>query len=97
MEAVPTANIAHDTNRFFINPKDHIDLRREARRRDVEVLGFYHSHPRTPAAPSAADCAEAAYPGHLYLIVSLTTDPPQVRLFRFENASFVDVVIVEET
>ena len=38
------------------------------------MIGFYHSHPHSPAEPSAADVAEATYPGALYLIVSLVAE-----------------------
>ena len=34
-------------------------------------LGFYHSHPRGPPAPSATDEAEATWTGFVYCIVSL--------------------------
>lgn len=90
-EAIQTANVSEAPNRFFIDPKGHIDGRRDARRRGLEVLGFYHSHPHTRAMPSATDRAEAAYPGLLYLIVSLATDPAEARLFRFEKEDFLEV------
>jgi proteasome lid subunit RPN8/RPN11 len=35
---------------------------------DVEVLGFYHSHPDHPAAPSAYDL-EHAWPWYSYIIL----------------------------
>ena len=85
VDAIPTRNVAGDESRFLIDPKDHIDGRREARRRGLEVVGFYHSHPRSPAEPSATDVAEASYPDHVYLIVSLASEPPDVALFRFAN------------
>src|SRR5438552_2120995 len=61
-EAVRAQNIADGPSRFLIDPKDHIDARRAARGRGLEVLGFYHSHPHSPAWPSPTDVAEAAYP-----------------------------------
>src|SRR5438105_1085350 len=71
-EAVRTRNIADEpVSRFVIDPKDHIDGRRDARRRGLDVVGFYHSHPRSPARPSETDRAEASYSDYLYLIVSL--------------------------
>jgi proteasome lid subunit RPN8/RPN11 len=97
IEAIPTTNTASDPNCFVIDPKDHVDRRREARRRGLDVLGFYHSHPHTPAVPSARDRAEAAYSGHLYLIVSVAADPVEVRLFRVEDEDFSEVMIVEGT
>jgi proteasome lid subunit RPN8/RPN11 len=75
-------NIAADPNRFLIDPKDHIDACKEARRRGIDVVGFYHSHPRSAAVPSPTDLAEASYPDHLYLIASLAAEQPDVRLYR---------------
>jgi proteasome lid subunit RPN8/RPN11 len=93
-EAIQTLNVSEVPNRFFIDPRGHIDGRRDARRRGLEVLGFYHSHPHTRAEPSETDRAEAAYPGALYLIVSLASDPAEVRLFRFEGEGFVEIALV---
>jgi proteasome lid subunit RPN8/RPN11 len=83
-EAVPAKNIAASSTRFLIDPKDHIDARRMARVRSLEVVGFYHSHPHSPAWPSPADVAEAAYPEAVYLIVSLEGGA-QARLFRIDH------------
>lgn len=90
-EAARTRNIAADPNRFEIHPEDHIHARRDARHRGLEVLGFYHSHPRSPATPSPTDLDEASYPGHLYLIVSVRSEPAEVRLYRFEAGAFQQV------
>jgi proteasome lid subunit RPN8/RPN11 len=86
-EAARTRNIADQPrSRFLIDPKDYIDLRRSARARRLEVLGFYHSHPASPAVPSPTDRAEAAYPGHLYLIVGLAAEPPDVAIYRLDES-----------
>jgi proteasome lid subunit RPN8/RPN11 len=85
VEAVRTRNIADEpVSRFVVDPQDHINGRRGARRRGLDVVGFYHSHPRSPAIPSETDRAEASYPDHLYLIVSLAGDPPDIALFRVD-------------
>jgi proteasome lid subunit RPN8/RPN11 len=86
--AVRARNIASEPTRFLIDPHDHIDGRRDARRRGLEVVGFYHSHPRSAAVPSETDVAEATYTGHLYLIVSLAGDTAETRLFRLEKQAF---------
>ena len=94
-EAVPTSNLASDPNhRFVLDPETHIAARREARQRGLEVVGFYHSHPRSPALPSATDLAEAAYPGHLCAIVSLLDEPAEIRIYRFEGGAFLSVPFV---
>ena len=88
-EAVRTRNVAgQERSRFVIDPKDHIDGRRDARQRGVEVIGFYHSHPCSPASPSETDRAEASYPGHLYLIVSLADSAPDIAMFRLDGGDF---------
>ena len=96
VEAVRTRNTAAGPSRFEIDPEDHIAARRSARERGLDVLGFYHSHPRSPATPSATDLAEASYPGHLYLIVSLMADPADVCLYRFEAGAFREVTWTSE-
>jgi proteasome lid subunit RPN8/RPN11 len=95
-EAAPTRNLAGDPNRFLIDPEEHIVARREGRRRGLELVGFYHSHPHSPAVPSATDLAEAAYPDHFHAIVSLVAEPALVRLYRLESGRFVEVAFVTE-
>ena len=81
VEAVRARNIADVATRFVIDPSDHFAALRNGRQRGLDVLGFYHSHPRSPAIPSETDVGEASYPDHLYAIVSLAADPADVRLF----------------
>lgn len=90
-EAVRANNIAAGPARFCIDPKDHIDARRDARARGLEVLGFYHSHPHSPAWPSETDVAEAAYPDAVHLIVSLAGGVAAANLFRIEASAAVAV------
>ena len=93
-EAVRTRNASDDPNRFLIDPQAHIEARREARGRDLEVIGFYHSHPHSPAEPSSTDRQEASYPDHLYLIVSPATDPAEIRLFKLVAGNFLEVPFI---
>ena len=93
-EAVRTRNASDDPNRFLIDPQAHIEARREARGRDLGVIGFYHSHPHSPAEPSSTDLKEASYPDHLYLIVSPATDPPEIQLFKLVAGNFLEVPFI---
>ena len=53
---VPAANLAADRRRaFVVAPRDLALALAAARRDGLRLLGFYHSHPRGPAAPSADD------------------------------------------
>ena len=57
-------------NRYVIAPEQLLQAEREARALELEVLGFFHSHPDHPAQPSAFDL-EHAWPYYSYVIVSL--------------------------
>jgi proteasome lid subunit RPN8/RPN11 len=95
VEAVRARNLADEpATRFLIDPADHFAARRTARGRGLEVVGFYHSHPSSPAEPSARDRAEFTYAGHLYAIVSLRVEPAEIRLFRFDAGNFHRVSFV---
>lgn len=56
-------------NRFLIQPEELLRGERYARDKDLEVVGFYHSHPDSPAVPSQYDL-EHAWPTYSYIIVS---------------------------
>lgn len=58
-------------DRYEIDPQDLLAAEREARQTGLVVLGFYHSHPDVPAAPSATDTARA-WPWYTYLILATT-------------------------
>jgi len=57
-------------NRYVIDPKTVLAAHKEARNAELDVVGYYHSHPDHPAEPSEFD-REHAWPGLSYLIVSL--------------------------
>lgn len=70
---VPVHNraVKNRNKRYRISAGDYRDADHEARTRDLDVVGFYHSHPDHPAEPSATDLAEATLPGYSYVIVSV--------------------------
>ncbi|MDR2071043.1 MAG: M67 family metallopeptidase [Treponema sp.] len=57
-------------HRFVITPEDFMRAEKEARQRNREILGIYHSHPDHPARPSEYD-TEQALPFYSYVIVSV--------------------------
>jgi predicted GIY-YIG superfamily endonuclease/proteasome lid subunit RPN8/RPN11 len=71
-KVVPAANV-HPTpkNHFEIDPQALIDAHRTARQGGPEVIGYYHSHPRGPATPSATDCEMASGDGRVWAIVAM--------------------------
>ena len=94
-EAVPARNISEQPAvRFLIDPHDHLAALRDARRRGLDVVGFYHSHPRSGAHPSPTDLAEASYPNLLTAIAGLGVQPPELRLFRLGDGNILPVGFV---
>ena len=70
-------------NRFLIQPEELMRGERYARSKDIEVVGFYHSHPDSPARPSQYDL-EHAWPTYSYIIVS-TSEGQSGDLFSWEQ------------
>ncbi len=95
--AVRARNTLSSPTRYQIDPGDQIAAMRAARERGEAIVGFYHSHPASSPAPSAADRAEAAYPGHCYLIVfpGSSAAAPEIRGFRLhDSGTFRAVTLV---
>jgi proteasome lid subunit RPN8/RPN11 len=55
---------------YRIAPKTLLAAHRQARALNLDLVGYYHSHPDNPAVPSEVD-REEAWPGVSYLIVSV--------------------------
>ena len=55
-------------NRYNIDPKELVRIQRQARERDEDIIGFYHSHPDHPAQWSKTDLEEAHWIGCSYVI-----------------------------
>jgi proteasome lid subunit RPN8/RPN11 len=73
-EILPISNKREESaryNRFLIRPKEFLFCEKTARNQNLEIIGFYHSHPDHPAIPSQYDL-EHALPVYSYVIVSVT-------------------------
>jgi desampylase len=70
-EARPAANVATDPlRRFEIDPQSLVDAHRGARAGELQVIGYYHSHPAGPGEPSDTDRAMAPGDGKVWAIVA---------------------------
>lgn len=73
IEVQPISN-ARETvakhNRFLIRPEDLMRGERYARSKELDVIGFYHSHPDHPAIPSQYDL-EHAWPVYSYIVLAV--------------------------
>lgn len=58
-------------DRYNIDPKELLSLQRQAAKQQLDIIGFYHSHPDHPARWSVTDLAEAHWLGCSYVITSV--------------------------
>jgi proteasome lid subunit RPN8/RPN11 len=57
-------------HRYAMTPQDWARLEDEADERGLELVGYYHSHPDSPAIPSIYD-RDHALPNFVYIITSV--------------------------
>jgi proteasome lid subunit RPN8/RPN11 len=72
-DSIPVENAreaGEQYHRFRIEPEDLMKAELAARKRKLDVLGFYHSHPDHPAKPSDYD-KEHALPYYSYIITAV--------------------------
>lgn len=57
-------------HRYAMTPQDWMRLEDEADSRGLSLVGYYHSHPNSPAIPSVYD-RDHALPNFVYIITSV--------------------------
>lgn len=85
---VRARNLASLESRYEIAAADHFAAVRAARDEGLEVVGAYHSHPGSPAEPSATD-REAAFAGFLFAIAS-PVPHPHLRVWELIDGNFAE-------
>jgi proteasome lid subunit RPN8/RPN11 len=74
----PLVNRRDDSprNRFSLTAKDVREAEKAAQQHELDVVGWYHSHPDHPARPSQYD-KDHAWPWYSYIIVSVRSGAPE--------------------
>ena len=57
--------------RYLITPQQYKHADDYARSLGLGIIGYYHSHPDHPAAPSGYDLDHSCWPGESYIIVAV--------------------------
>ena len=94
-------NTDNSRTHFMMEPKEQFATVKDIRSAGLEMLAIYHSHPETPARPSAEDIRLALTPNVIYVIVSLqsertpkeSTNGPAVRGFRISGTNVTEVPV----
>lgn len=95
-------NMAANSNvAYEAAPEDLFAAQRQMRDRGEQLLGIYHSHPRSAQpAPSETDVRLAYYPQAIYFIIGLAGPEPVMRAFRIlereERWEEVEYAIADE-
>jgi proteasome lid subunit RPN8/RPN11 len=92
-------NADRSNDHFMMEPKEQFAVTKDIRAAGLKMLAIYHSHPETPARPSAEDVRLALTPDVIYVIVSLRdARAPVVKGFLIEERDIaaVPVEIVKE-
>jgi len=92
-------NVDNSSDHFMMEPAEQFKVVKDIRSAALEMLAIYHSHPETPARPSAEDIRLALTPDVIYVIVSLqNSNRPAVNGFLIQdsNVTKVPVKIVKE-
>lgn len=89
---------------FQMDAREMAMAQRDIRSKDLDLIGFYHSHTFSPARPSQTDITIAMefesyrkklnFPEPLHLIISLEhTDSPEIRAYRIQDSQATEVSI----
>jgi proteasome lid subunit RPN8/RPN11 len=80
-------NVARDRQMGYeAAPEELFAAQRTMRERGEELLGIYHSHPRSrEPVPSETDVRLAYYPSAVYFIIGLGSNTETLRAFRISE------------
>ncbi len=88
------ANADQSNDHFMMQPEEQFRVAKDIRAAGLEMLAIYHSHPESPAMPSAEDIRLALTPDVIYVIVSLQNeDYPSVKGFLINNGNVEEIVV----
>jgi len=90
----PCRNAAASPYRYEIDPDDLLRLTLATEGAGEEFWAIVHSHVASPARPSPTDIGLAFYPDALYLLVSLASEPPEIRAWRIRDAEVHEVELL---
>jgi len=85
-------NADNSPSTYSIAPAELLRILNALDSAGLDLLASFHSHLASRAYPSPTDVYNAGWPDLRYVIVSLATQPPEMRVYRIEN----DVISEEQ-
>ena len=87
-------NAEHRHDHYMMAPEQQFEAVKDIRSSSLDMLAIYHSHPETPARPSAEDVRLALTPNVVYVILSLQPDNgPAVKGFQIDDGTVARVPV----
>ncbi|UCC98653.1 MAG: M67 family metallopeptidase [Phycisphaerales bacterium] len=87
-------NADRSSRHFMMEPREQFAAVKDMRAAGLKMLAIYHSHPETPAKPSAEDVRLALTPDVVHVIISLrNADAPAVKGFLIRNGTITAVPV----
>jgi len=88
------ANVENRCDHYMMAPEQQFAVAKDIRSSSLDMLAIYHSHPETPARPSAEDLRLALTPNVVYVILSLQgNNGPAVKGFQIEDSAVTEVTV----
>ncbi len=85
VRVIALTNVDHSPEHFSLDPQEQFAAVRRLRAEGLALLGVYHTHPETPARPSAEDIRLACDPSAVYVIASLQQGGPDIRAYHIQR------------
>lgn len=92
LSSIQVTNIDHSEDHFTLDPQARLDVEKKLRDGDTRILGYWHSHPFSPARPSDEDIKLGTDETAIYGLTSVMEDSKTpFGLFRIQNGKATPV------
>ena len=87
-------NIDKSPVSYMMDSKEQFSVMKDMRENNLKMVAIFHSHPSSPAYPSAKDLSLAFYEDAVYIIVGLIEKKPVVKGYSIKEGKIKEVEIV---
>ncbi len=93
----PMRNVDASPEHFTLDPREQLQVIKQARAEGQTLLAVYHTHPASPARPSEEDIRLAFDPTISYVIASLFEKKETIRSFQIKQGQVEEenILIIE--
>ncbi len=93
-EIYPMKNVDNSRIKYSFDPEQQFKVVKEARKKKMDLIGVYHSHPTTGARMSKRDLSFVHDHEWFYVIVSIVSKEPIIKAFNVIDGSPIEIEIL---